>query len=297
MKLIRSFGKKISSKLGDVWLGQKIEQRFINMKKSYYAPPIFIIGLPRSGSTLLYQLLTHYFKVAYFSNLSSTFYTYPATITYLTLPFHKKYKLKSFESNYGFTSGLFAPSEAGAVYRYWFGETRTQKEKIYKTCVKISDMLQRPFVWKNLNLSYKIDELSKIFPDALFVLIERDLEYICQSVYKRTIDGPGLGIKGLTKAELYKSKDMLQTIAQNIKLMNNNIFESIDNCKVNFIKIEYTNLCNNYSANLEKISEVYHKLGNHIDRKVKYAKHQFSICNLKKISVQEWDKLINYLYS
>ena len=42
--------------------------------KALEKPPIFIIGPPRSGSTLLYQVLTSYFDLSYFKNLHSKYY-------------------------------------------------------------------------------------------------------------------------------------------------------------------------------------------------------------------------------
>ena len=283
------------SGIGALQLGKKIEQRIINSQKSFYTPPIFIIGLPRSGSTLLYQLLTNYLKVSYFSNLSAFFYAYPATITYLTLPFHKKFKLKNFESNLGFTSGLFAPSEAGAIYRYWFDGPSKPYDVIKNTSNKISDLLMRPFVWKNLNLSYEVTSLIKIFPDALFVLIERELEYICQSVYRRTIDGPGMGIKGLTKAELINSFDMMEAIVNNIKNANKYILETINNAQINLIKIKYTELCKNYSGNLERILRHYTKIGYQLEKKLEFCHHKFTVDNFKKLSDSEWYRLNNLL--
>jgi len=43
-------------------------------KKQNFYPPIFIVGAPRSGSTLLYQLLAYYYNFSYFTNYSSLFY-------------------------------------------------------------------------------------------------------------------------------------------------------------------------------------------------------------------------------
>ena len=49
-------------------------------------PPIFIIGAPRSGSTLLYQVLTDYFEVGYISNLHAHFFGSPACLERLLHP-------------------------------------------------------------------------------------------------------------------------------------------------------------------------------------------------------------------
>jgi len=49
-------GKKIQTLLGGLSYGEKCERTLIQKHEHLAFQPIFIIGLPRSGSTLLYQL-------------------------------------------------------------------------------------------------------------------------------------------------------------------------------------------------------------------------------------------------
>ena len=288
--------KRIRPFIGNIKIGQIIEKKIINNPiSSIDFAPIFIIGLPRSGSTLLYQLIAHYFKTSYFSNLASLCYTYPVTATYIARSFQKKYKIKNFESNFGFTSGMFAPSEAGAIYRYWFYNLGQNHEHLKSTCHKISDILKAPFVWKNLHLSYQIDNLSQMFPNCLVVLIERDLQYICQSAYTRTVNGPGLGIKGLTKNELTKSSDVMQSVVMHIRQAYNNILNSIERSNSNVMVVQYTELCDDYKTILDKISKIYNNIGYVLQKKSKFSEQKFTADNYKKLSDQEWKRLIKLL--
>ena len=77
--------------------------------------PIFIIGAPRSGSTLLYQLLVKHTRVGYISNLMSLFPHKMITLAEYTKAWHGSRNLK--KSNLGYIAGLFSPSEAGAIQR------------------------------------------------------------------------------------------------------------------------------------------------------------------------------------
>ncbi|HLB84108.1 MAG TPA: hypothetical protein VJK00_05210, partial [Steroidobacteraceae bacterium] len=45
---------------------------------------MFVISLPRSGSTLLYQLLLQRFRLAYFSNLMAAFPDSPVTVAVIS---------------------------------------------------------------------------------------------------------------------------------------------------------------------------------------------------------------------
>ncbi|MFW6275598.1 MAG: sulfotransferase family protein [bacterium] len=296
MSSILKIGKSIRTHLGGLWIGEQIEHKIINSNKKFYAPPIFIVGLPRSGSTLLYQLITNYFKVSYFSNLSAFFFAYPAIITSLTLPFHKNFKIKNFESNFGFTSGLFSPSEAGAIYRYWFNGLKYEMDLIKNTTEKITDILKRPFVWKNLNLSYEIERLHKLYPDALFVFVERDLEYICQSIYRRTLNGPGLGIKGLTKNDLTKSPDIIKAIISQIKFFNSNILATLNDHDIDVIIIKYNDICKNYKEQLNNIANFYTRNGGYsLEQKASFEEHCFRANNYINIAESEWQYMLSLL--
>ena len=79
--------------------------------------PIFIIGVPRSGSTLLYQIIINYFKVIFPNNLIKLIPDSLYLGFWFTKIFNKKL-LPIFNSNYGDTSkyGLFQPSEFGGMW-------------------------------------------------------------------------------------------------------------------------------------------------------------------------------------
>ena len=47
--------------------------------------PIFILGLSRSGTTILYKLLTSHEDTAYFDNYSSKFYKQPYLFRFIPL--------------------------------------------------------------------------------------------------------------------------------------------------------------------------------------------------------------------
>ena len=56
------------------------ERRRLQPPERLTHAPMFVISLPRSGSTLLYQLLLQRFRLAYFSNLMAAFPDSPVTV-------------------------------------------------------------------------------------------------------------------------------------------------------------------------------------------------------------------------
>ena len=89
--------------------------------KTSKIPPIFIVGAPRTGSTIVYQLITQYFDTIYFNNLvhlarENTYFGF-----WLSNKFFKENPHNSFKSNHGdtLTGGLHAPSEGGQIWQKW----------------------------------------------------------------------------------------------------------------------------------------------------------------------------------
>ena len=73
------------SKLSFITSLENLTLKKIEYQREY---PVFIIGLPRSGSTLLFQLLINNFKFSYFTNLVNVFFRCPVLILKI---FKKKY--------------------------------------------------------------------------------------------------------------------------------------------------------------------------------------------------------------
>ncbi|MGM0503188.1 MAG: sulfotransferase [Bacteroidota bacterium] len=159
-------------------------------------PIVFIIGAPRSGSTILYQLITNFFDVSYINNLiylsrENLFFGF-----WLNRLVFKNKKHDNFQSNYGNTKkfGLNAPSEGGQIWYKWFSKDQIYFEKgslsdkkiiqIRKLFYAIINKQQKPIIIKNLMTSQRLLPFSEIFPSAKFIFIKRLPEYNAQSIYK-----------------------------------------------------------------------------------------------------------------
>lgn len=81
--------------------------------------PLFIVGAPRSGTTLLFQALAHSLRVTYLPRLLN--YAYGASHLMLRVfarPLRRHRPI--FVSRFGATPGLLSPSESFAFWRRWF---------------------------------------------------------------------------------------------------------------------------------------------------------------------------------
>lgn len=64
----------------DVMLSGR-EQSLFDRQVEPDSPCVFIVGAPRSGTTLVYQVLAHVLRVSYFTNVTDLFPRSPITAT------------------------------------------------------------------------------------------------------------------------------------------------------------------------------------------------------------------------
>ena len=172
-------------------------KKLISSTKKLNYPPIFIVGPPRSGTTLLYQLMVHHFHLAYFPNIADKYNTAPVIATKFGLKYCKPY-VSDFTSNYGLIESWMAPHEAGGIWNRWYpteyndGYNYTPagyfddktKHIIYQTVAGIEGLFDAPFINKNVKHSVRIQSLVEIFPKALFIQIRRNPFDIVNSIFK-----------------------------------------------------------------------------------------------------------------
>lgn len=146
--------------------------------------PIFILGAPRSGTTLLYQLLVEAFEVGYLANVHAEQPTDVARVEREQRPRAGR-SGSDFESNHGATTQPWGPSEAGEFWYRFFDRDRHQVDHAApedRTVVQLraavrafADACGAPVIFKNTINSLRVPAIAAALPEARFVLIERDL--------------------------------------------------------------------------------------------------------------------------
>ena len=157
-------------------------------------PPLFILGAPRSGTTLAYQVITQQFQISYFTAPLGYAYGLANWVTRL-LRSHIGRPVPVFESHYGQVKGILAPSEHAGYWFQWFPRDGPLGHYVDPTHIQLADYtgLQRslasltaiagkPWVFKNLYLGMVCGVLAQILPEARFIFVHRDPLLICQSV-------------------------------------------------------------------------------------------------------------------
>ncbi len=163
------------------------------------APACFVIGPPRSGTTLVYELLVHRFEFAYLSNLAHRLYRTPVAASWLGRATIRAWR-GQFESQYGHIAGWGAPNEGGWVWDRWIHSTgsldagaadRMPRRLIARTVNGIARVLGAPFLNKNVMHSVQMRLLDHLLPGCLFIEVRRDPAANVRSIVRARERGRG----------------------------------------------------------------------------------------------------------
>lgn len=157
-------------------------------------PPLFIIGAPRTGSTALYQIISHVFEVAYIDNLAANFYGNLPLALRLSRVAGGQGGHGCFESDLGRTGsgGWHAPHECGEFWYRWLSREEHYVEAtditpgmvagLRREVVAATRALGRPLVFKNLNVGQRLQLIRRAFPEARILYCRREQAFTVQSI-------------------------------------------------------------------------------------------------------------------
>jgi len=149
--------------------------------------PIFIVGSPRSGTTLLYEYLAMHKSLAWFSqhdHISNFTHEYLEFINFRRRIFGiRNWSYPGRNHDVRYRTSFEFPDEYGSFWNMWIGKTwATEKDATEKVrhnlIMNIKNLLNKKnktrFLNKNPPHSVRIRLLREVFPDALFINIIRD---------------------------------------------------------------------------------------------------------------------------
>jgi hypothetical protein len=150
-------------------------------------PFVFVIGLPRSGTTLVSQLLAYCLDAGYVNNFVARFWRAPVHGIRLSRLIVGEPGEASFESDYARTNRLEDIHEYGYFWRFWLNKhtfddvvhAREREDEIdwsglERTLANVQREFGKPFVAKNMLGAYHMPKLRAVLEQVVYVYIERD---------------------------------------------------------------------------------------------------------------------------
>lgn len=273
-------------------------------------PLVFILGSPRTGSTLIYQILINFFDFCYFSNLvNDNFAKFPVIGIALTTHLDSAMTMR-YESEFGKTQGYSGPSEGSFIFRNWFGGEHPsqtcscsvlpgQKNHLVQSMKCIYRITGRPILTKNAWNCFRIGSLTELFPNIHFVWIRRD---ICTSAYSdlkaRYIKGGSPTSWNSATTANYKEiqkRPYWEQVAEQQYEYNRSIAHDLDRfCPEQYFELWYEDICKETEQQIEHIRGFFE------DRSLFVKDKDCSIPDLRILKSLEIDddyhKIANYIF-
>jgi hypothetical protein len=158
-------------------------------------PNIYIFGLPRSGTTLVYQLLASCLDVTWPTNLMARFWETPVIGMRLSKILGLFEQQSDFSSEFGVTKGAHGPHEFGYFWMNWLNywdnvmkskahEETIDWDNLRKKLNSVSTEAGKPVVYKNMLYAFHLERFAQIQPDSIFIYCKRDLADVATSILR-----------------------------------------------------------------------------------------------------------------
>ena len=149
-------------------------------------PNLFVIGLPRSGTTLTHQVLAWALDVGYVSNLMARFWLAPHAGAILSRAVLGTERDGSFASKYGKSTGLAGGHEFAYFWQHWLGihevddlldfsgDGRADWAGAGAAVRRVLAAFEKPLLFKTNYAAQFLPGFARTFPMPLFVHVRRD---------------------------------------------------------------------------------------------------------------------------
>jgi hypothetical protein len=192
-------------------LAATAERRWQREARTPRWPVIFVTGAPRSGTTVLSQVLIHHLPVTYFNNLTAVFPRAPITANRAFGRFLRK-PSGALHSFYGRTNGFAAENDGLHLWDRFLGPDRyaaprrldpATAEALRRFFAAYELAFGRPVLNKNNALATGADAIAEALPTAHFLFIRREPLFAVQSILgaRETIQGTRTAPYGVSDPE------------------------------------------------------------------------------------------------
>jgi LPS sulfotransferase NodH len=161
-------------------------------------PLVYVVGAPRSGTTLLYQLLARHLAVGYITNLAARFWLRPSVgiaLSRAVLGAAPGEQLP-LRSAFGTTEGPAGPHEFGYFWRRWLRLDESPTHHLDEAAQGRVDVqgLRSALRWellapsgtavvlKNVVCGFHARLLTRVHPRSLFLHVVRDTGAVARSI-------------------------------------------------------------------------------------------------------------------
>lgn len=157
-------------------------------------PIVHVFGVPRSGTTLVVQLLATHLDVGYIDNLAAAFWKAPVYGVRLSRALLGT-RRSSFASEFGRTKAIQDPHEFGYFWseRLGYGELAVPPAhrdasvdwpQLARVLRNVAAQFNGPLILKNFLAAWHLESLLRWMPESRFIFVRRDLAATAMSLLR-----------------------------------------------------------------------------------------------------------------
>lgn len=222
-------------------------------------PTIHILGAPRSGTTLVSQLLPSFLGVGHINNLIATFWKAPVYGIELSKKLIGMTYKSTFHSDFGRTTGINEPHEFGYFWNHHLKyDSLAQKDTDHEENIDwnglsylIRNMLSSygcPIVFKSFLLGFHARTFYSYLPKTCFIYIKRNLvDNVLSILDMRTKLNGDVSVWGSIKPAQYdrlKELDVYEQVVGQVMCLEHEYLKQLDQIpETNKILFRYEDLC------------------------------------------------------
>ena len=279
--------------------------KFENVSKKINEPPmILVVGIQRTGSTFVSQILSNAFDFSEIGNFNCIFWRSRYFIhKWYNRFFKKRTSLKYFKSYYGISRGLSTVGDCYEVYDQWFGKNHysapdqldeKKRQDMANYFGRLHAATRKPLLLKNNRNTLLLKEWRSIFPNAYFVVVKRELAEVVRSTVQASYDffGDPPTLWGLyPKNEPFQLGEgsIVEQACKQCYYLEQELNESIDKLEDgSFVVVQYETFCKEPGKYLARIKS-------EIEKRFSMDFHYSDHLNFEPFDVSSGGKKSEYL--
>ena len=254
-------------------------------------PVVFVIGAPRSGTTLLMQWLAGSGQFCYPTNLMSRFYGAPYIGSLIqrmlldpALQYRREFRelhnsVPNFESFLGKTSGIREPNEFWYFWRRFFPvdvprplatvEGNIEPQGFAQGLAAIESVFELPFAAKGMALQYDLDVLSDALDEVIFVYTRRSFAHNVESLLRvrEKLHGDHHTWYSAKPAEYdqLRQYDPLMQVVGQVELTNRALMRQLQSNRYRVVEVDYEAFCQSPQQTRDLLTQQFASCGHDLD--------------------------------
>jgi LPS sulfotransferase NodH len=259
-------------------------------------PLVFVVGAPRSGTTLLHQLLATALPLDYVDNIVARFWLKPSLGIALSrqLLGHDRHREIVYRSRLGVSEGLAGPHEFGYFWSKWFrfDDARThhlddmERARVDLDGLKrtldgeLLSMAPSGFLFKNMPCGFQARDLAAIHPKSLFVHVRRDIGAAAASIlsWRHKLYGnysTWFSLKPSTYPLAALAHDPVAQVIEQIRSIDRELVEVLAQSGGRTLNVAYESICADPQALVDAVVNELSRLECDVTpRKIEWPAHQ-----------------------